>query len=275
VVTVTMIWMLLQQTGHSAVRIVAYLWHPLPMWEIANSGHIDALMVALMMTGLWLAIGGRAFLGIAAISLGALAKPFALLALPALWRPWDWRAPFLAIAVAVVCYLPYLSVGPGVFGFLAGYIREERVNDGGDNWLLTIWRSMFGTHPVDAAVYLTLAGLALGALAFAAAFRRDRTPQTILDDTGRLLLVFLLLLSPRYPWYFLALVPFVALRGGAVLWAASIGALLLQEEVDWDTHVPLFARQTALYVGVAAALVWSMWRHDRPAAADGATGHGR
>ena len=35
--------------------LVAYLWHPLPMWEIANSGHIDALMVALMMTGIWLA----------------------------------------------------------------------------------------------------------------------------------------------------------------------------------------------------------------------------
>jgi hypothetical protein len=75
------------------------------------------------------------------------------------------------------------------------------------------------------------------------------------------LLVFLLLLSPRYPWYFLALMPFVALQGGGTLWAASIGALLLQEEVDFGEYVPLFARKTALYGAIAAAWLWSIWRH--------------
>ena len=82
-VTVAMIWMLLRQTGRPLTRTVAYLWHPLPMWEIANSGHIDALMIALMMTGLWLVIRRMTLRGVAAISLAALAKPFAILRRPA------------------------------------------------------------------------------------------------------------------------------------------------------------------------------------------------
>jgi alpha-1,6-mannosyltransferase len=274
VVTVTMIWLLLRQLGQPLTRLVAYLWHPLPMWEIANSGHIDALMVALMMTGLWLVIGGKALRGVAAIALGALAKPIALLALPACWRPWDWRAPTLAVAVAAACYAPYLSVGAGVLGFLPEYVREERIHDGGDYWVLTAWRSMMGAHPADAAVYLVLVGIVLGGLAVAAAFRSDRSPQTVLDDTARLLLAFLLLLLPKYPWYFLAITPFLALRGSAVLWAASIGALLLQEEVDVGEYVPLFIRQTGLYGAVAVALLWSMWGRRRVVPAGGVTGHG-
>lgn len=273
-VTVTMIWLLLRQLGQPVTRLVAYLWHPLPMWEIANSGHIDALMVALMMAGLWLVIGGKALRGVAVIALGALAKPLALFALPACWRPWDWRAPAVAVAVAAACYAPFLSVGSGVLGFLPEYLGEERISDGGDNWWLTVWRTVMGAHPADAAVYLALVGIVLGALALVVAFRGDRSPQAVLADTSGLLLVFLLLLLPKYPWYFLAIMPFVALRGSAALWAASIGALLLQEEVDVGEYIPLFIRQTGLYGAVAAALLWSMWSRRRVVPAGGVTGHG-
>jgi alpha-1,6-mannosyltransferase len=260
-VAVAMIWMLLRQASRPVTRTVAYLWHPLPMWEIANSGHIDALMIALMMTGLWLVIRRMTLRGVAAISLAALAKPFAILALPVCWRPWDWRAPTLAVAIAAACYAPYVSVGTGVFGFLAGYLREEGIQDGGVNWPLNVWRLVFGVQQADATIYLGLAGLILAILALRTAFRPTRTEHAILADTCRLLLVFLLLLSPRYPWYFLALMPFVALQGGATLWAASIGALLLQEEVDFGEYVPLFARKTALYGAIAVAWLWSVWRH--------------
>jgi len=269
-----MIWLLLRQLDQPVTRLAAYLWHPLPMWEIANSGHIDALMVALMMSGLWLVIDGKALRGVGAIALGALAKPFALFALPASWRPWDWRTPALAVAVAAACYAPYLSVGPGALGFLPGYLREERIDDGGDNWWLNVWRTVMGAHPADAVVYLVLVGVVLAGLALTVAFRSDRSPQSVLADTSRLLLVFLLLLVPKYPWYFLAITPFLALRGSAVLWAVSTGALLFQEEVDVGSYIPLFIRQTGFYGGVALAILWSVGARRRVVPADGATGHG-
>ena len=76
-VTATMIVLLLRQLARPVTRIVAYAWHPLPLWEIANSGHVDALMVALMMLGLWLALTARPLRGAASIALAGLVKPFA------------------------------------------------------------------------------------------------------------------------------------------------------------------------------------------------------
>jgi alpha-1,6-mannosyltransferase len=259
--TVTIIALLLRRLGQPMTRVVAYLWHPLPMWEIANSGHVDALMVALMMTGIWLALSARPLRGAIVVTIGALAKPFALLALPALWRPWDWRMPTAVVAAAALCYLPYLTVGSGVFGFLtSGYLAEEHLRTGDDIWPLEIWRLVFGTHSGDYVVYLVLAAIILSVLTLTTAFRRQRSPETTLADINRLLLTFLLLLSPAYPWYFLAITPFVALRGGATVWAASIGALLLQDEVDWDFYIPLIARKTILYGAVIAAFGYSIWR---------------
>jgi alpha-1,6-mannosyltransferase len=259
--TITIIALLLRRLGQPMTRLVAYLWHPLPMWGIANSGHVDALMVALMMTGIWLALSARPLRGAIVVTIGALAKPFALLALPALWRPWDWRMPTAVVAVAALCYLPYLTVGSGVFGFLtSGYLAEEHLRTGDDIWPLEIWRLVFGKHSGDYVVYLVLAAIILSVLALTTAFRRQRSPETTLADINRLLLTFLLLLSPAYPWYFLAITPFVALRGGATVWAASIGALLLQDEVDWDFYIPLIARKTILYGAVIAAFGYSIWR---------------
>jgi len=260
-VTVAMIALLLRRLGRPMTRLVAYLWHPLPMWEIANSGHIDALMVALMMTGIWFAFSARPLRGAMAVALGALAKPFAVFALPALWRPWDWRVPAAVIAVVVLCYLPYLTVGRDVFGFLAaGYLGEEFFLSDSEIWPLEIWRLVFGTYRGDIIVYLILVIFTLATLAVAVVFKRQRSMATTLADINRLLLTFLLLLSPRYPWYFLAITPFVALRGGATVWVASIGALLLQEEVDWDLYIPLMARKTVLYGAVIVAFGYSLWR---------------
>src|ERR1700692_1639469 len=66
-VTVTLIMLLLQRMNRPVIRVIAYVWHPLPLWEIANSGHVDALMVALMLSGLWVAMTGKALRGAALI----------------------------------------------------------------------------------------------------------------------------------------------------------------------------------------------------------------
>jgi len=49
---VGIIILVLMQLRLPVTRVVAYAWHPLPIWEIANSGHVDALMMFLMLLGL-------------------------------------------------------------------------------------------------------------------------------------------------------------------------------------------------------------------------------
>src|SRR5262249_17248380 len=117
-VTVTLIVLLLRRMNQPATRVVAYLWHPLPLWEIANSGHVDALMVMLMLLGLLIALSGHAFRGAVVIALSMLVKPFAAPAFAGIWRPWDLKMPLIVIAALALCYLPYLSVGWGALGFL-------------------------------------------------------------------------------------------------------------------------------------------------------------
>ena len=124
-VIVTLVALFLRRMERPTTRVVAYFWHPLPIWEIANNGHVDALAVALMMLGLWVALTGRAVRGAVLIALGALVKPYVAPAFAPVWRPWDWKMPLVVIAVIALCYLPYLSVG-----WESLRVLDQRVSDG-------------------------------------------------------------------------------------------------------------------------------------------------
>jgi len=257
-VIVTLVMLFLRRMERPTTRVVSYFWHPLPIWEIANSGHVDALAVALMLLGLWVALSGSAMRGAVVIALGILVKPYVAPALAPIWRPWDWKIPLAVIAVIALCYLPYLSVGSGVFGFLTnGYLTEEGIISGDDLWLLSIWRLVFGAHRIDVAAYAAVAASILLFMGLSAVRRTNRTIASSLADTNMLLLVVLLLLSPNYPWYFLAIMPFVALCGNAPTWVVSIGALLLTDEARWDFQIPKLVVKSILFGGCLLAYAWS------------------
>jgi alpha-1,6-mannosyltransferase len=257
-VSVTLVMLFLRRMKRPTTRVVAYFWHPLPIWEIANNGHVDALAVALMLLGLWIALTGRAMPGAILIALGVLVKPYVAPAFAPVWRPWDWKMPLVVIAAIALCYLPYLSVGWGVFGFLTqGYLTEEGIISGDDLWVLSIWRLVFGAHRGDVAAYAVLAVLILLFMTLSAARRPNRTIASSLGDTNILLLVVLLLLSPNRPWYFLAITPFVALCGNAPTWTVSIAALLLTNEIYGDFHIPKLIVKSILFGGFLLACVWS------------------
>jgi hypothetical protein len=260
-ITVTAIMLFLQRLNRPVTRVVAYLWHPLPLWEIANSGHVDALMVALMMLGLWIALTGHALRGAAVIALSMLVKPYVAPVLAGIWRPWDLKMPLLVIAIVALCYVPYLSVGSGVLGFLTkGYLTEEGISAGNDLWLLSLWRLMFGEHHGDVAVYSAIAALILLFKGFSVARNPDRAIGSRLNDINMLLLLTLLLLSPNYPWYFLVVTPFVALCGSPSTWVVSILALLLSEQLDWDFYIPRMVTKSILFGGLLLAWTFVAYR---------------
>ena len=95
IVIVAVIIDLLRRLRLPATAVVAWAWHPLAIWEISNNGHVDALMVALMMIGIWLLVRSPALAGAIAVALAALVKPYAIVVLPAFWRRWDWRVPLV------------------------------------------------------------------------------------------------------------------------------------------------------------------------------------
>jgi alpha-1,6-mannosyltransferase len=260
---------LLHRQGAPAARIAIYAWHPLPIWEIAGNGHVDAAMIALLMFGLWLHVTGRPRASGIAVTLGALVKPTAVLALPALWKAPDWRLPLVVAATLVAGYSPYLSVGSGVFGYLGGYLREEGLTTGGGYKLLFLIEGLTGARPWVATVYIILCALLLIGLALAASFRRDRSEATTVCVTTWLLIAFLILSSPHYPWYFLVLVPFLVLKGTATAWVLTVASVLFYNAVPEVGPLPSYeARILAFTLLTFAALAFDAWAYrQRPTAA--------
>lgn len=223
---------LLRQIRLPPTLVVAWAWHPLAIWEISNNGHADGLMVALLLAGVWLLLRHRAIAGAIAITFAALVKPYALVVIPAFWRPWDWRMPLAIGATIAVCYLPYIGAGTGVLGFLTtGYLAEEGHLSGDGYWLVAVMRAIAGPVPGLVGVYMVIAMTTLGALALRTALRTEASKMQVLSDIATLLLAGLFFASPNYAWYFLAAVPFVVLGGGIPAWTISLTAMLLYRPI--------------------------------------------
>jgi alpha-1,6-mannosyltransferase len=262
--TIVALLLLLQRLGMPANRIAVYAWHPLLIWEVAGSGHIDVAMCALLMAGLLLFLHGRTVSAGVVVTLGALVKPTALLALPVFWRPWNVRLPFAVMLAAFLAYLPYLSVGRGVFGYLWGYVDEEGLASGrGFNilWLMERWT---GHVPAAVIIYVALAALIMFGLAIAVAFRKDRSPQTAVACLSWLLAAFLVLASPHFPWYFLVLVPLLAIYSTATGWVLTLTCPLLYASVDGAGWPSYDARIGAFMAATAAALAYDIWHCAAP-----------
>lgn len=223
---------LLRRLTLPPAAVVAYVWHPLAIWESASSGHVEVVMVALLMVGVWLLVRARPIAGAVAVVLAALAKPYAIVIMPAFWRPWDRRVPLALCVTLLACYAPYLGAGKGVFGFAsAGYVSEEGLSSGTGMWLTALVQSVLGPLPSIVPVYVAATVASMIALGVSYRFDPQRTPAETLRAAFVLLTAGLLLLSPNYAWYFLALVPFIPLGGGAIAWALTLGAFMLYRPV--------------------------------------------
>jgi alpha-1,6-mannosyltransferase len=270
---------LLRRLGRPATAVVAYAWHPLAICEIANNGHVEALMVALMMCGVWLLVCGHRAAGAVAGTLAMLVKPYALFVLPSFWQRWDWRVPLAVIATVALCYLPYLGAGKNVFGFLGGgYIAEEGLTSGEGIWLVALLQTLIGNIPGLVLAYALVAAAIMIWLALRVSGRRDATPERTISDIILLLTAGLFLMSPNYAWYFLGLVPFIALGAGAPAWALTLGAFLLYRplflpynDLVWKTlaTVPFLLALIAVRRPLATAqdIAYARDRLDSPSAA--------
>ena len=221
-------------------------------------------MVALMMLGVWLLVCARKVAGAVAVALAAVVKPYAVLILPAFWRPWDWRVPLAVAAAVLACYLPYLGASWGVFGFLSGYISEEGLSTGSGIWLVALAQALIGKVPGLTAVYLVIAAGIMGWLALRIVFTSQRSPREAIDDVVLLLTAGLFLMSPNYAWYFLALVPFIPLAADAPtrasIWALTLGAFLHYRPILLPYNDLIWKSLATIPFLIAVAFVWRRGR---------------
>lgn len=230
---------LLRLTDRNPTELLIYAWLPMPVWEFAGTGHIDAAATGLMALALLLCALGRPVpLGIT-LAAATFTKFLPGVVLPVFWRDGRWKLLGIFVATGIALYLPYLGVGRGVFGFLRGYTIEEGLRNGHGIVLLDILSRFVSLPHWAAAAYFALVLAALTALS--ARFALSGAPsgsrsQHIECQAGRAAIlgaVLLVAISPHYPWYFSWLAPLVCVRPlASVLWLLAAAPLLAHDSVE-------------------------------------------
>lgn len=235
---------LLKRLEMPAWRAVLYAWNPLPVLEIAGSGHVDGAGLTMLIGSLCLLVTNRRgapasgrrpwpfLLSGVLLACAGLVKLFPFILAPVLFllvpagRRRHFAAGFLGALAALV--LPFLSHLANMAASLDAYARNWEFAGFAFNALRTMTGS--GTHArllLSACFLLVVAGIMLRCIGGtgcgpspAAGARRA------LEACYAIAMAFLLLTPTLQPWYALCLavfLPFCAGPAGLVLcWAVFL-----------------------------------------------------
>lgn len=240
-VTVWALLWLLRAMGRRREQILLYAWAPILIWEIAGSGHLDSLAMALIGLALVARYQRRPIATGVFLALAVLTKLYPLVLFPALYMRHpvnrrsgeteagaEWTMPATMAALIVAGYAAYSSVGRLVFGFLSGYVEEEGMATGARYFLLDFAHHLPGLHHLPTVVFLAFAAITFAGISWWAwrmaspvpgqSFSRERALITeqlrphqaaaFLPPAFALAAALMLLFSPHYAWYVIWLVPF-------------------------------------------------------------------
>ena len=261
---------LLRARGRPSAVLI-YAWNPLAIKELAGSGHVDAVMIFLLVLSVYLLDRGHRGTGLATYGLAVLAKVTPILLLGLYLRRAGPRHWLVFGATLAAGYLPFLGSLEVMTRSVLIFAREWVFNPGPWLFVKSIgdWLGL-GGHAVagGASLAVTLA-LAVWTL------RRDDggTPRLI---SGSFLLLggYLITSAAVMPWYLLWVLPLAALRfamadpgewrpevlAWMVLTALSLLSYLIyidQVEHRWWLWVE--------YLGFFGVLAWGAWRRARQA----------
>jgi hypothetical protein len=249
-VTMWALMQLLASFGQARHNVVFYAWHPLIIWETAGSGHLDAAVIAFVALALLARRRNLELTAGAALAAASLIKFVPIVLLPALYRRWGWKLPAAFAGTVILTYLPYVSVGSRVFGFLHGYWREEGLVSGERYFGLLLVREWFPNVPATA--YLAVALAILLALALWSLLGQESDGAGYLKRALTVATAFTVLLSPRYAWYFCWVVPFLCFGPTPALLYLTVASPVLYGLWVSDEVIML---QAVIYVPFALLLV--------------------
>ena len=200
--------------GQDPRRVLVYAWNPLPIIEVAGSGHIDALGVLLLFIALHALQLRHSAAAVCALAGAFLAKLLPLILLPAFWRRADdrtltaWLDPrprkvlLLFPLLALAAFSPFADAGLQLVTGLQTYVQHWHFNAAA----YALFHQALA--PWDGDAHLHARWLCAALLVIFALAAQIRWP-----DPYRAAFVTLgayVLLSPTmHPWYLLWVLPFL------------------------------------------------------------------
>ncbi|WP_300675341.1 hypothetical protein [Desulfoluna sp.] len=203
----------LTRQGLPGSRAVLYAWNPLVIWEIAWSGHIDALALPFLLgAGMWATGTGRRQVALAG---GLFALAFWVKLMPVIFIPFflfaarrrvGWFVAGGAVA-SMFLVVPYLPHSGNAFKTLWLY---------GSTWefsgfLFCLFRDLTGMNLAARLATAVLFCCGAGGVLY----RQWRTGLSLFECLGWAASFWLLTTPTLHPWYGLYLALFLPLMGGA------------------------------------------------------------
>ena len=261
---------ILSQRRQDRRRVLFYAWNPLPVIEIAGSGHSDSLGVFFLLLALYYLGARRSGPSVAALAAAFLSKFLPALVVPLFWRQlgpppgmqrsirrwFDWRGRLVLLwfpALAGLGFFLFFQREIQLFAGLQTYLLKWRFNDALFSLLYNFLRSPDLLVDDGALAQTKYACSAVLLLVVLWTLWRCR-------DFYRAAFAILgsyLLLSPvLYPWYLLWILPFLSLFprpswmlfSGLVFLAYAVlidysrnGLWLEPAWVKWAEYLPFFS----------------------------------
>jgi alpha-1,6-mannosyltransferase len=250
---------LLSSFGFARQRVLIYAWHPLPVWEFAGSGHLDALAIAFIVVALLAHRRHAETLTGVLLACATCVKLFPAVLFPALYTRGRWKMPLAFGATVLIAYVPYLSVGPvGVLGFLPGYASERGMVSGEQFFLLTVARRLLNAHlPTSAYPVFVIAVLGIVSLWL---FQDQRSDDTSYLRNGLVIAsVFMVLLAPHFSWYFTWLIPFLCFIPSIPVFYLTLASFLLYLTWVNDTPDRVLLLKTLIFAPFLIFALYVLW----------------
>jgi hypothetical protein len=208
ILTLLILMALLRTYGFNTSRVIVYAWNPLVIFEIAYSGHLEGLTVFLMAAALYLYAIHKKIPAVILLALSAGVKLYPALLLAAFLNRRDRIKGIITFLAAIVLlYLPFLSAGGKILGFLPVYLKNpyESFNLGLKNLLMRLIPGL--DYHLLSLVFITalvIAGLVV--------YLKSKEDIEVIQY-AYILMGSLMILMPAslHPWYVILIIPFLAI----------------------------------------------------------------
>ncbi|GAB4342758.1 MAG: hypothetical protein Kow0099_20560 [Candidatus Abyssubacteria bacterium] len=222
VAVLVMLALVLRAANLSLVHLAIYWWNPLLVKEVFNSGHMDVVALPFVLGAVLLAIHRRHAISGILLGVAAGAKIWPAVLLPIVLRnsiPQPRKALMAAggfgVVMALMCVPIYFGGLDDNSGFTA-YGRMWEMNDA--LYMLFLWGVKFLGRGIELGSHGAhlITRLIVGTIVVLWTLWLSRRPVINAGDLSeRCLLVVaaVFLLSPtQYPWYYVWMLPFLAIR---------------------------------------------------------------
>lgn len=220
-VTFSLVFILLGRLSLPPIGLVVYWWNPLLIKEVYNSGHMDIILFPFLLVSFLFAMRSRYISASGALGLAVGVKFWPAILLPVVLRP-VMRDPKNAVpatllfsCLSISMFLPFYFTGLDAESGITAYGRYWEMNDA--LFMLMLWAvkllmKIFSMDVWNAQVMTrTLVVCILIFWTIRVIKVNDHSPAEI-NHRFLLVIAALFLLSPtQFPWYYLWMLPFLAM----------------------------------------------------------------